>query len=179
MSVVNPISANQVISVVLEDWACLDVPCPTLPNTLQAIVTKLCDEPDWTAIDYGCADTATTLQGAVQSAFDAINDIGCAPGGGAPVTDATDLDVTGITACSSDSWSCENADACFDLTNACDPGEVTVGLLFQILIDRNVAYGNVIKDLCNRITDLENTVAAQQLAITVIQSNCCSEIPPS
>lgn len=176
MAVVNPISANQVVSVVLEDWACLDVPCPTLPNVLQALVTKVCDEPDFTTLNFGCVTPATTLLGTLQNALTAIDGIGCAPGGGAPVTDATDLDVTGITACSSDSWNCENADACFDLTNACDPGEVTVGLLLQKLIDRNVAYGNVIKDLCDRITDLENTVATQQLAITTIQTSCCSEI---
>lgn len=149
------------------------MPCKTLDAGLQAIVDNICATPDFTTLEFGCVTPSTTLLGTLQNSLTAINTIGCEAGGGTPITDATDLDVAGITACSSDSWSCASEDACFDLTNACDPGEVTVGLLFQKLIDRNVAYGNVIKTLCDRLSDLEDLVAAQQLAITTIQTSCC------
>ena len=171
-SVANPISSNQVVSVAI-DLKCLDVPCPTLNNVLQAVVDKVCDETDFDAIDYGCASPATTLTGALQSAFTAISAIGCAPGGGTPVTDGSDLLVEGIQACSSDGWDCSSRDACFDLTNSCSPGDVTVALLFQKLIDRNVAYGNTIKGLCDRISELEQNVADLQLSVATIQSSCC------
>lgn len=170
-SVTSPISSNQVVSVAI-DLKCLDVPCPTLNNVLQAIVDKTCEETDFTSIDYGCATPATTLTGALQSAFNAIDGIGCDPNG-TPATDASELTVGGIQTCSSDSWDCSSRDACFDLTNPCSPGDVTVALLFQKLIDRNVAYGNVIKSLCDRISELEQNVADLQLAVATIQSSCC------
>ena len=172
MSVTNPISSNQVISVPI-DWKCLEVPCPTLTLGLQAIVDKICDEPDYTTLDFGCVTPSETHLGTLQSILTAIDEIGCGAHNLNTLTDATDLNVTGLTACSTDSWECNRADACFDFTNACDPGEITVGLVFQKLIDRNVAYGNMLKILCDRVTELEEIVADQQLAITNIQTSCC------
>ncbi len=171
--VTSPISGNQVILGQI-DWKCLQVRCasPSATDGVQALVDKVCGEPDFTTIDYGCADTADNLLGALQSAFTAIDTIGCAAGGGTLVTNATDLTVTGITACSSEIWGCESP-VCFDLTNACDPGVITVGLLFQKIIDRNVAYANTIKSLCNRLEDAENAIAALQLSVTTIQTTCC------
>lgn len=175
--VTNPISANQVTSVQLNDWKCLDVPCKTLPNTLQAIVDKVCDTPDFTTLDFGCVESSTTLLGTLQNTLGTINSLVCEDSGAPTETNGSTLLVDRITACSSDNWSCAEPDACFDLTNSCDPGLITVGLLFQKLIDRNVAYGNVIKSLCTKISDLEAVVAAQQVAINLVQVNCCSENP--
>jgi hypothetical protein len=170
--VTNPISADQVLSVNI-DWKCLEVPCPNLKNGMQAIVDHICDTPDFTTLDFGCVTASDSLLGTLQSTLDAINGIGCAPLDGSTVIDATDLLLAGLTTCSSDSWTCDSVDACLDFTNDCDPGVITVGLVSQKLIDRSVAYGNVIKDLCDRISDLEALVAAQQLTITTIQSSCC------
>jgi hypothetical protein len=169
--VTNPISANQIVSVDI-DYKCLDVTCKDLPHVLQAIVDKVCDEPDFTTLDFGCVTPATTLLGTLQNTLTAVDTIGCGAGGGAPVTNATTLTVAGITACSSEIWGCDSS-SCFDLTNACDPGEITVGLLFQKLINRNVAYANTIKSLCTRLEDAENAIAALQLSVTTIQTSCC------
>lgn len=166
------ISSNQVISVPIS-FNCITPSCKNLNGVLQAIDAKLCEASDLTLdynqLDFGCVQESDNLQDLIQSILDNIS---CSsPGGSTSVQDAT---LTGITACSTDSWSCSRPDACFDLTNDLDPGNLTVKLMFQKLINRNVAYGNVITNLCTRISALEADIATLQLTVSQIQESCCA-----
>jgi hypothetical protein len=168
--ITNPISANQVIDVAIDD-KCLDITCKTLPNVLQAIVDKICeDEADYSTLDFGCVESASSLTGVLQNILNAIT---CDEGGSGGQTTPNNLEITGLTPCTTDNWNCSNTDACFDLGNVCDPGVVTVKLALQKLINRNVAYGNVIKSLCSQISDLQQQINVINLTVTNIQTSCC------
>lgn len=166
-----PISANNVTDVPV-DMKCLTVDCQTLPKVIQVLIDEICDlKVDYRALDYGeCVESATDLMDVLQNI---INAIPC-DSDSTPITEANDLLLTGLTTCSSDGWSCDEADACFEFANSCDPGIITVEVVTQALIDRGVAYGNTIKLLCDRVALLESQVATLQAQITIVQSTCCS-----
>ena len=164
-----PISSNQITNVPIE-FTCIEPECKTLNAVLTAIDEKLCEAgPDYMTLDFtDCIAESDTQLGVLQNIIDAVS---CITPSSTVVGDAP---ITGLTFCSSDSWDCDENDACLTVTNACDPGVITVKVVLQALINRDVAQGNVIKDLCDRLTDLEATVAAQQLTIASIQSSCCA-----
>lgn len=170
--ITNPISANQVVDVPI-DMGCIgSVPCKNLPNVLQAITDKICQGLDVSDLEFGdCVTPGSTVPEVLQNI---ITSITCADGG-EPGCDCptNDIVLTGLTECSTDSWTCAQPDACFTLTNTCDPGVITLQVVLQALLDRNVAYGNVIKNQCAQISTLQSQVAALQLAVSNIQSSCC------
>ena len=168
--ITSPISANAVTDVPV-DMKCLTVDCQTLPKVIQVLIDEICDlKVDYRALDYGdCVASATDLMDVLQNI---INAIPCDTGSTA-VTEANDLLLTGLTTCSSDGWDCREVDACFEFTNTCDPGIITVEVVIQALIDRNVAYGNTITLLCNRISVLESQVTTLQAQVTLVQTTCC------
>lgn len=176
MSIANPISANQVVDVAI-DKKCLPITCFNLPNVLQALVDKVCAEgPDYTDLDLKCTrPTTLTLIDILQGIIDELPcDPIVPPVPGSPgYPNATGYQVNNITNCTTDNWDCGSLNACFNLTDPCNPTVLTVGHLFQILIDRNVAYGNVIKTLCTQIASLQSQVNTIQLTVNTIQTTCC------
>jgi hypothetical protein len=169
-SISNPISANSVIDLPV-DFKCITAPdCPTLVNGVQAIIDHICaEQPEWGEFDFGCVTPGATQEEVIQNMLDAIT-CGDAP---VPDNDASLMEVNGLAACSSDNWDCSQPDACFDLTDACSPAQPTVQSVLQALIDRNVAYGNVIKSLCGQIAQLQTDLAAIQMQVTTLQTSCC------
>ena len=165
-----PIPASSVISLDV-DWKCLDPTCDNLNAGLQALVDKVCAAgPDFTQLEFnGCVVPATDILGVLQHLIDATT---CASD--EPVTSANNLILTGLTTCSTDSWNCSSAEACLDLTNACEPGVITAQIVFQALINRIVAQGNTIKSLCTRVTTAESAIATLQAQVALIQSTCCA-----
>ena len=167
------ISSNQVISVPIT-FECITPDCKNLNGVLKAIDSKLCEQADlelnYNNLSSACVDSADNLQDLLQNIIGAIP---CprGEGGSTPVPDTT---INGLMACATDGWSCSRPDACFNFTNECDPGNVTLKIVLQALIDRNVAYGNVITNLCARISTLEADVAALQLTVSQIQESCCA-----
>ncbi len=166
-----PISANQVIDVPIE-LNCLEVPCKTLPNVLQAIVDKLCvAAPDLSTLDFRCVVPTTApvdLLGVLQGI---INVLPCDVDPVPPTSN--DGVITGLTGCTPDSWDCSDADACISLANVCNPGVVTVSVVLQALLNRNVSYGNAIKLLCAQVAALQSQISTLQLQVTTIQTTCC------
>ena len=169
-----PISANQVIDVPV-DPKCLTVPCMTLPNVIQAIIDKLClASPDFGALDFRCVEPGTNLLEVLQGI---INQLPCPTEEPGPVVlttgNVTNGVLTNLSGCTPDSWDCSDANACFTLTNPCNPGTLTVGSVIQALLDRNVSYGNAIKLLCGQVTALQSQISSLQLQVTQIQTSCC------
>jgi hypothetical protein len=166
--ITDPISSSQVVDVPVT-FSCIQPTCKNLNSVLLAIDSKLdCDPPDFTTLDFGCVPEADNLKGVLQNI---LNEITCTTPTTNPVPDTT---ITGLTTCSTDHWNCGAPDACLTITNTQDPGNITLKVVLQALINREVALGNTILQLCGRITTLEETVAAQQLTITTIQTSCCA-----
>lgn len=167
------ISSNQVISVPIT-FECITPSCKNLNGVLQAIDAKLCEQSDlelnYNSLSSNCVNSADNLQDLLQNIIGAIS---CSGSGSEP-TPVPDATISGLTACSTDGWSCSRPDACFQFTNEIDPGNVTLKIVLQALIDRNVAYGNVITNLCSKISTLEADVAALQLTVSQIQESCCA-----
>ena len=167
----DPISANSVIGLNL-NWGCI-TPAPTcndLPSALQKLIDTYCaDGPDYSGLDFGCVTPADNLLGVLQNV---LNEISCdAPT--TPMSNANDLLLTGLLTCQSDTWSCNSDDSCIPITNLCEPGDITVKLAIQTLMNRLVAYGNVIKSQCASIDTLQTQVAALTIQVNMIQSSCC------
>lgn len=173
--VTNPLSANQIVDVPV-DLKCLTVNCPTLPNVLQAIIDNACEtEEGLDGLDLRCVVSADrSLQNVLQGIINALDCSGGGGGGGGSTsTDVSLSQITGLNNCTTDNWDCSSANACFTLTDPCNPGTITLRFLIQMLIDRNVAYGNTIKTLCARVSTLESQIATIQTQITTIQTSCC------
>ncbi len=162
-----PLSSNQITDVPVT-FTCITPTCKDLNSVLLAIDAKLeCEKPDYTTLDFGCVPESGTELGTLQNI---LNNISCSSPSSGTVPDTT---LTGITLCSTDHWGCGSPDACLTVPNVQNPGVITVKTLLQALINREVAMGVAIQGLCTRITDLEATVATQQLTITTIQTSCC------
>lgn len=169
--ITSPISANQVVDVNI-DFKCLEVTCKNLPNTLQALVDKVCEDgPDYTALEYGnCVEPGETLTEVLQNIITAIP---CVEGD-VVTPSIAEQEIEGLTTCSTDGWNCGAADACLTFTNDCDPGNITLEVVLQTLINRMVAMGNVIKTQCTAISTLQSQVATLNAQVATIQSTCCS-----
>lgn len=172
--ITQPIPGNQIVDVSLSanDWACLTAPnCPNLPNTLKLLITEICSlkNPGFDQLDFGCVDSADTLVGILQNI---LNNITCEQ---TPPADdnVNDKVLTGLTECSSDGWDCDATDACFSISNECNPGVLTVKVVIQALIDRIVAQGNMIKSLCSRLTTAESDISTLQSQVTTLMATCC------
>jgi hypothetical protein len=162
-----PLSSSQIIDVPVT-FACITPTCKDLNSVLLALDAKLeCEKPDYTTLDFGCVPEADTELGVLQNILDNIS---CTTPTSTVVPDAP---LTGITYCSTDHWNCGAPDACLTVTNPQNPGVITLKILLQAMINREVALGNTVLSLCSRISALEATVAAQQLTITTIQTSCC------
>lgn len=173
--ITNPISAKQVVDVDV-DMKCLPaLTCKTLPNVLQSIIDKTCEAtPDFSTLDFKCVEPSTELLGTLQGIIDKLPCDESNPSPGDPDNpDASGYELTGLTTCSSDNWTCSESDACLEFTNPCTPGVITVKVVLQALIDREVAYGNVIKNLCSQIQAMQTQINTMQLQITTIQTSCC------
>lgn len=169
MLITNPISANQIADVAIDLKCVGPISCPTLPNVLQAMVDKICEVQDFSSLDFGaCVGSGTTLLEILQAIIDA-QQCGICDDNGSGSSDV----ITGLLECSSDNWSCAEANSCFTLTNPCAPGTITVKNVLQALLNRNVAYGNLLKIHCDQINTLQNQVATLELTVRGIQSSCC------
>ena len=166
----SPISANSVVDVDI-DFKCLDVTCKTLPNTLQAIVDKVCESPDFESLEFGdCVQPGTTLLEVLTNIMAAIT---CSEGD-VVTPEPEEAIIEGLTTCSTDSWNCASTDACLTFTNECSPGDTTLLVVLQTLINRIVAMGNVIKSQCTQISTLQSQMAVVQAQIVSIQATCCA-----
>ena len=165
----NPISANQIVDVNI-DLKCLEVDCKTLPNVLQAVVDKVCetvtDSNEFTPLDFKCLDAVTTQTAFNQEVVDKLCELEESGGPNAPVCN--------LNYCASDNWDCQNRDTCLIVTNPCNPTTVTTCDVLQAMIKRMVAQGDVIIDLCSRVTTLESRVNTIQTQLTIIQTTCCN-----
>jgi hypothetical protein len=165
------VSASQVIDVRPTSWGCLNVPCTDLNSAINAIVAKLCEgEQDYSSLDFGCVVPGETLSEVLQNI---LNEIQCGDGGGGNPPVVQNATVTGLTPCTSDNWNCAEVDSCLTFDNPCNPGEVTVKLVLQALINRLVAYGTVIKSQCAQLSSLQTQINTLSLVVTNIQSSCC------
>lgn len=165
------VSASQVVDVRPASWGCLQVPCADLNSVINAIVAKICEgEQDYSTLDFGCVVPGDTLSEVLQHMLDAIQ---CDGGGGGNPPVVQDATLTGLTPCTSDNWNCSENDSCLTFDNPCNPGEVTVKLVLQALVNRLVAYGTVIKSQCAQISDLQTQINTLSLIVTNIQTSCC------
>ena len=166
----SPISANQVIGLNL-NWNCITAPaCNDLPSALQKLIDKYCVEgPDYSTLNFECSVLPNNILGVLQTILDEISCTSAPP----TITNANGLLLTGLLTCQSDSWNCNSDDGCFTLTNACEPDEITVKIVLQTLMNRMVAYGNMILVQCDEINALQTQIAALTIQVNMIQASCC------
>lgn len=167
--ITNPISANQVVDVNI-DLNCLLIQgsCKTLPFVLQAIVDKVCEvtpPSDVLDLDYDCFTVPADQKEFNQQLIDKI----------CTLESRVDTSNTCVfNYCASDNWDCSIRDTCLIVENPCNPLVITVCDVVQALIRRAVSQGDVIIDLCQRVTTLEDRVDLLQTQLNIIQATCCN-----
>ena len=163
-NVSNPIPAKQIVDVQV-NWGCLTAPtCTTLELSLQTIIDKICAINSFDDLEFKCVETdSTELKDILQGIINKVCSITSTN-----TTEVNSLDLMSLNFCTPDTWDCESNDNCI-VPIACN-SEPTNEEIIQALVSRIVKQGEVIKDLCEKITTLEDRLNQVDLEL---EDGCC------
>lgn len=175
----NPINVNQLVGIDV-DLKCL-VPCncgecKKLNEILQLLIDDSCkDKIDFEKIDWRCLTKQTSTQELIQ---EIIRHIDCSTSSSSSSTTPSDSepDISGLNLCDSDLWTCSYSDNCLPIKDNCNNSVVKpkVKDVLQSIIKRILSIQKQLISNCNTITQLEQKIAAMELKINQIESNCCN-----
>lgn len=152
----NPVSVNQLVDLDL-DLSCLpsiDLTCGALTPVLQAIIDKICAQPNF---DLDCLVASQTYDSVIQAIITKV----CA----LEVPHIPDpLDLSSVNLALGDVWDC-------DATIPIVATGVTNEEIIQALVSRVIDLSTILKDKCTEIDDLDTRLT--QLELTVSNINCC------
>jgi hypothetical protein len=183
----NPIPAKQIVDVKL-NWDCLTAPgCTTLELSLQTILDQVCALSIINDLTLNCVTVdSNNLKDILQGIINKVCSITTTTSSG------TDLNLLSLNYCTPDTWDCNSSNSCITVTGCASVP--TNEEIIQALVSRIVQYGNVINDLCDKITALEarldlvdleldngccdsqnlqNQINSINTQITTINTNCC------
>lgn len=176
-SVTTPVSLGQIVDSF--DLNCLVKPsgyCASFKSDLQLFVDDYCkNKINYATLDKKCLE-ASSNQSLLQAI---INKLDCSVPSGSTTTPSTNLDISNINFCSTDSWVCPDCFSCDDCLIPKDAQgnpivNYTVKDLFQNYIRRINSLQKVICTQKAALDAQQTQINSLLNRVALIENNCCN-----